>query len=277
MTFINALPPYLLALGALVCFGMALYFFWHESLKTAGALSALFFLCVILAYLPQAESINAFAVNVKLKQNVELAKDAIEQLRELSKVNARVGYTTVAWGNRLGSPTALEKKAILDQVDQQLEALQVSKAERKDIARPLIRLIGLDLYQVFIRSMDRFVHVRNREWGAEVQLISDSKRAMEESLKYNASLHAWRDQLDHPEHDIDGYSLRSSLRRALPAGTWVAANDVQAAQKLADEIQLLFDDCVKAGGYTAAAAQFLDRYSDTKGYDEKVKEIFGRS
>lgn len=58
MSFIDALPPYLLALGGPVCFAMALWFFWHESLKTAGALSALFFLCVVLAYLPQAESID---------------------------------------------------------------------------------------------------------------------------------------------------------------------------------------------------------------------------
>src|SRR5690349_19489333 len=114
MRFIDALPPYLLAFGALICFGMALWFFWHESLKTAGALSALFFLCVVLAYLPQAESINAFAVNVRLKKNVDLAKDAIEQLRDLAKVNARVGYTTLAWGNRMGAPSAEEKKALLD-------------------------------------------------------------------------------------------------------------------------------------------------------------------
>jgi hypothetical protein len=165
MTFIDALPPYLLAIGAFGCFGIALWFFGHEKLKIAGALSALFFLCVVvLAYIPKAESINAFAVNVKLKQNVDLAKDAIEQLRELAKTNARVGYTTLAWGNRLGSPTAQEKKAILDQVDQQLEALQVSKAERKEISRPLVRLIGLDLYSVFAHSMDRYVHVRNQDW-----------------------------------------------------------------------------------------------------------------
>jgi hypothetical protein len=38
MKFIDALPRHLLATGALRCFGMAVWLFWHESGKTAGAL-----------------------------------------------------------------------------------------------------------------------------------------------------------------------------------------------------------------------------------------------
>jgi hypothetical protein len=47
--------------------------------------------------------------------------------------------------------------------------------------------------------------------------------------------------------------------------TWVSDKDAEAARKLADEIQGMWDDCVKAGGYTTVAAQFLDRYGDIKG------------
>jgi hypothetical protein len=275
MNFIDALPPYLLAFGALVCFGMALWFFWHESLKTAGALSALFFLCVVLAYLPQAESINAFAVNVKLKRNVDLAKDAIEQLRELSKVNAKVGYTTLAWGNRLGAPTAQEKKVLLDQVEQQLETLNVSKAERKEIARPLVRLIGLDLYFSFLHTMDRYVHVRDRDNSEQLRQHPDDQAVKDGYQKYIFAVAEWRRQLENPDQDIDGYNLKSALHRASPT-TWVSAKDAEAARKLADEVQSLFDECVKEGGYTSAAAKFLDRYGDTKGHNDKLKEIFGR-
>ena len=38
MKFIDALPPHLLATGALLCFGTAVWLFWHGSLKTAGVL-----------------------------------------------------------------------------------------------------------------------------------------------------------------------------------------------------------------------------------------------
>jgi hypothetical protein len=275
MKLIDALPPYLLALGALVCFVMALWFFWQENLKTAGALSALFFLCVVLAYLPQAESINAFAVNVRLKKNVDLAKDAIEQLRQLSKVNAKVAYTTLAWGNRLGAPTAQDKKVLLDQVEQQLEALNVSKPERKEIARPLVRLIGLDLYHVFLQTMERYVHVRDRDFSEQLRQRSDDQTLKDENQKHVYAVSEWRAQLDDPYKDLDGYNFRSLLRRASPT-TWVSTKDADAARKLADELQSLFDECVKEGGYTSAAAKFLDRYGDTKGYNDKLKEIFGR-
>lgn len=275
MKFIDALPPYLLAGGALICFVMALRFFWHERLKTAAALSGLFFLCVVLAYLPQAESINAFAVNVRLKKNVDLAKEAIEQLRDIATVNARVGYTTLAWGNRMGAPTAEEKKVLLDQVAQQLEALHVSKAERKEIARPLVRLIGLDLYQSFLQAMDRYVLVRERDYTDQIRQHPDDQAAKDAYQKHIFAVNEWRMQLDHRYDDVDGYNLRASLRRALPL-SWVSAQDSEAARKLADEIQALYDDCVKQGGYTSETAKFIDRYGDTKGIDDKLKETFGR-
>ncbi|GAA0018537.1 hypothetical protein [Bradyrhizobium diazoefficiens] len=275
MKFIDALPPYLLAIGALVCFGMALWFFWQESLKTAGALSALFFLCVVLAYLPQAESINAFAVNVRLKKNVDLAKDAISQLRELAKVNARVGYTTLAWGNRMGTPSAADKKALVDQMEQQLEALNVSKQDRKEIARPLVRLIGLDLYYSFLQTMERYVHVREKDYTDQMRQHPEDQATKEAYQKHIFAVNDWRTQLDHPYDDVDGYNLKSSLRRALPT-PWVNQQDAEAARKLADQIQTLFDDCAKQGGYTADAAKFIDRYGDTKGFNDQLKETFGR-
>jgi hypothetical protein len=193
----------------------------------------------------------------------------------LSKLNAKVAYTTLAWGNRLGAPTAQEKKVLLDQVEQQLETLNVSKAERKEIARPLVRLVGLDLYHVFLQTMERYVHVRDRDYSEQLRQRPDDQALKDESQKQVFAVSEWRRQLDDPYTDLDGYNLRSALRRASPT-TWVSVTDAEAAQKFADEIQSLFDDCVKEGGYTLVAAKFLDRYGDTKGYNDKLKEIFGR-
>ncbi|AHY55101.1 hypothetical protein [Bradyrhizobium japonicum] len=276
MKFIDGLPPYALALAACICFAMALWFFWHESLKTAGALSALFFLCVVLAYIPKAESISAFAVNVRLKQNVELAKDAIEQLRDLAKVNARVAYTTLGWGNRMGAPSAAEKKAVLDLVEKQLEALHVSKAERKEIARPVVRLLGLDLYTTFLQTMDRYVHVREQDFAKMMRERAEDQATKDAYQKHIFAVNDWRLQLDHPYDDVDGYNFRAALRRATPT-TWVSQEDAEAARKLADQVQALFDACVTEGGYTTEAAAFIDRYGSMKGYDDKLKETFGRA
>ena len=46
----------------------------------------------------------------------------------------------------------MDKQAILDEVDQQLGDLNVSKAERDAITEPFVQMIGFDLYQNFARS-----------------------------------------------------------------------------------------------------------------------------
>jgi hypothetical protein len=212
---------------------------------------------------------------VKLRYSVDLAKDTIEQLKELSKVSARVGYSTIAWGNRYGAPTALEKKAILDQVDAQLEALKVPKGERKELARPLVRLIGADLFFVYIHTMDRYAQVRDRDHTDAMRSRPEDQTLKAEYQKHINALGAWRAQVEYPHHDLEGYNLKAALRRAVPA-SWVSDKDAAAAAKFAEEVQGLFDECVKEGGYSTAAAQFLDRYGETKGHNDKLKEVFGR-
>ena len=64
---IDGSPPYLLALGATACIVLAIVFAWQDKLTAATLLSALFLVCVVLAYFPQLDSIKAFAVDVRLK------------------------------------------------------------------------------------------------------------------------------------------------------------------------------------------------------------------
>lgn len=103
----------------------------------------------------------------------------------------------------------------------------------------------------------------------------DDQAVKDAYAKHTITVNDWRTQLDRPYDDVDGYNFRASLRRALPT-TWVSAQDAEAARKLADEIQALYDECVKQGGYTSEAAKFIDRYGDTKGFNDKLKETFGR-
>src|SRR5260221_7132561 len=103
--FIDASPPYLLSIGAAVCLVLAVISCWQGRLKEAGILGAFFFLCVVLAYLPQTENIKAFAVEVKLRRTLDRAEEILARLKDLSLTNAKMSYMTVAWGNRLGAPS----------------------------------------------------------------------------------------------------------------------------------------------------------------------------
>lgn len=78
--FITESPPYLFALGAIVCFGLTILLAFRDKLKPATLLGGLFFLCAILAYFPQLDSIAAFNINVKLRQNLDRAEEILGKL-----------------------------------------------------------------------------------------------------------------------------------------------------------------------------------------------------
>jgi hypothetical protein len=108
----------------------------------------------LLAYLPQLDSLSAFAVNVKLRSTIDRADEILAKLRNLTVVNAKLAYTTLAWGNRLGTPKATDRQRILDEMDEQLARMNVSEDERAEIRRSYVRFIAFDFYQLYARCID---------------------------------------------------------------------------------------------------------------------------
>src|SRR5260370_24134650 len=129
----------------------------NQRVSSSTMLAGIFLVSTLLFYLPQIETLSAWGIRVKLQATLRDAEQIVEKLKKLAEVNAKVTYLTVAWGNRLGSPSAAEKQSVLDEMNNQLNELKVDEAERKAIAKPLIVLIGVDLYQVYDRVMERFV------------------------------------------------------------------------------------------------------------------------
>jgi hypothetical protein len=78
-------------------------------------------------------------------------------------VNARLAYTTLAWGNRFGAPKAVDKQRILDEMDDQLATMDVTSDERAEIRRSYVRFIAYDFYYLFIRSIDYAANRRREE------------------------------------------------------------------------------------------------------------------
>ncbi|MFZ3326640.1 MAG: hypothetical protein WA231_12405 [Methylocella sp.] len=109
--FVDAAPPYLLSFAAAVCLSLAVWCAWRDSIKAGTLLSVLFLLCVMLAYFPQLDSLNAIGVNVKLRRNLDRAEEILAELRQLAVINAKTTYMEMAWGNRIGSPSAKDKQA----------------------------------------------------------------------------------------------------------------------------------------------------------------------
>jgi hypothetical protein len=79
---IDGSPPYLFGLGAIICFGFIFLLALRDKVGSATLIVGLFFLCAILAYLPRLDSIEAFNISVKLRQNLDRAEELIAKLQQ---------------------------------------------------------------------------------------------------------------------------------------------------------------------------------------------------
>jgi hypothetical protein len=246
-----------LAMFSLLC---AVYQAMNDKLWSATTLGSIFLVAALILYIPNLEVLKAWGVEARLRQSLDRAEEIIERLRRLSTLSARVTYLTLAWNNRWGEPSARERMSLLDDIDKQLEEMNVAPQERKAIIRPLIRMVGVDLYNIYVQVLDRYMNSRKN-------------KTPEEMAKWTE----WRQRAvgKGPYHDLEGYDFASELEKASPL-TWLEPQHHSAANKFKAELIELFVGCERKGGYTPQYAEFYDKYSKVPaGTDLKIKELFG--
>ena len=268
---------YVAAAFAMLSFACAVYQAMNEKLQSAGVLAGIAVACTLLVFFPRLEMLKAFGIEARLSQTLDRAEEILRKLQRLSVISARTSYMVMAWGNRMGSPSAKNKQAVLDEVDRQLAELNVDARERAEVKRPYVQLIGFDFLYLFTRMFDRYANWKRDELTR--QLIANqneqTKRAVEE---FSANISEWRtaaiggDVLSR----LDGYKFADEMQRAMPTA-WLDDRERRAAESLRAQMVRMFEDCERNGGFTDEAANFYDRYNDLGGYDEKIKELFGVS
>jgi hypothetical protein len=260
----DGLPPYLFAAAATIAFALAIYLALHDRIKGGTLLGALAFVAAVLAYLPQLDSLSAFMVNVKLKSSLDRADEILNKVRDLSLVNAKLAYTTLTWGNRLGAPKASERQRLLDEMNEQLAVLKVPADERAQIQQSYVRFIGFDFYQLYVRCIDYALNRRMEELQRRVQVESnDANRTA--AQEFNIKMSEWRRRaLNSLPDEIPLDTFREFLHDKTPAETFSPA-ETTALGKLADQIADHFEASRRKGGYTQEAAEFYDRYNEGLG------------
>jgi hypothetical protein len=90
---------------------------WNGKFGSASALLITAIVCGVFVFLSQVKTFKVWEVQVELKEQLDQAQMSIAQLRRISVNSAKSIYGQVAWGNRMASPTAKEKKAQLDEIE----------------------------------------------------------------------------------------------------------------------------------------------------------------
>jgi hypothetical protein len=261
---LQGLPPFLFATAATISFALAVYLALHDKKGASTILGAMALVAALLAYLPQLDSLSAFAVNVKLRSSLDRADDILEKLRNLTVVNAKLAYTNLTWGNRFDAPKAMDKQRLLDEMDQQLIAMNVGADERAEIKRSYIRFIGFDFYQLYIVAIDYALSKRMEALQAAVQAEpSEANRLAAQN--FNVKMSEWRSARARSSLEkMPIVDYRKFLHDNTPIDTF-SPQETVALNKLGDQIADLFEASSRKGGYTDKAAEFYDKYHDGLG------------
>jgi len=96
----------------------AVYQAFNDQKGSALTLGTIFLVGALIVFLPQVEFIKTLGVEARLRQTVTEAVATLASVRRLAEISARASYLTIAWGNRLGTPSAKDKQSVLDDIDE---------------------------------------------------------------------------------------------------------------------------------------------------------------
>lgn len=248
---------------------------WNEKTGSATALGVVFVVCGVFLFLSQIKTFKVWEVQVELRETLDRAEEIIGRVRKLASISARASYLTIAWGNRMGTPPAREKQAILDEIDSQLAELKVSPGELADIQRPFVKMVRLDFFFLFRGVLNQYAMLLNTKLTADVREAKDPSAASALVLRHSELITAWTkrtEKLD-PSADLEKELLEDLLNEYMPrSGEWLNDKELAVMQRFKAEIVRMNADCEKKGGYTPEAMTYYDRYSGDHNID-KAKQL----
>ncbi|MGY8631755.1 hypothetical protein RAD15_04540 [Bradyrhizobium sp. 14AA] len=267
-----------------VCFGLGaislllcVFQGWHEKYGSASILLVTGIMCGVFVFLSQVKTFKVWEVQVELKEQLDQAQMSIAQLRRISMNSAKAIYSQLAWGNRMASPTAKEKKAQLDEIEKQLLDLNLASDEREDVVRPIVRIIGFDLYQIFSRTIEAYGGLR---YTALVERARSEQPAFVGAReKHSEGYTKWvrREGGQNPFERLYTYDMKAELERETPRPSeWMDEEDLEITRRFAQDVLRIYTGCVMKGGYTTEAADFLDKYSKKEDFEAKANELYAR-
>ncbi len=248
---------------------------WNGKTGSASALGAAFIACSVFLFLSQIKTFKVWEVEVELRETLDRAEEIIGRVRKLASISARASYLTIAWGNRLGTPPAREKQAVLNEIDNQLAELKVSPQELADIQRPFVKMVRLDFFFLFQGVLQQYAWILNTELTADIHKAKDPSAAAAAANRHSELITAWtnRTQRGDPSADLEKELLEDVLNDYVPkGGEWLNDKELAVMQKFKTEIVRLNADCEKKGGYTLEAVTYYDRYSGDHNID-KAKQL----
>ena len=231
-----------------------------------------FALCGTYVFIAQIKAFKVWQIEVQLRDKLNEANSTIEQLRQLAIVSAKAAYLTIGRGTRFSSPNSAEKQKILDEVDTQLKALNISDHQRHQLSSNYIKVVGFDFYMLYVKTLERYFQFRIQDLQSQLNKAPDNTTLKEEVERWRAGRPTFK-----PNHNLfaqlQSYSLPDEMDR-LSTG-WLNNTEQKAVTAFRNQILTLYKASEEKGGLTPEAADYYDHYDDLGGQDKKIIELFG--
>jgi hypothetical protein len=223
-----------MAVFALIC---CIYRAINDKVASATLLAALFLVCVMVVFLPRLEVLEAWGVKAHLVRTLNEADEILKKLRRSAILSAKASYMNAGWGNRMATQSARDKQSMLDEMDNQLRDLKVPADERKALSVSYVKIIGFDIYMMYVRTLERYFQFKQQAMQLEVNKdISSPVKA--ELDKWRAGRPSWKANYNLFEN-LETYSFADEIGRATPSG-WLNEADQKAVDAYKNEIINLF-------------------------------------
>lgn len=265
------------AIIAVFSFVFAVYEGANQRVPSATFLGALAIACTFLVFMPKLEVFKVWGIEARLSKTLDRAEEILGKLTRLSAISARASYLTIAWGNRLGSPSAKDKQAVLDEIDTQITDLTVTSEERAIIVRPWVQMIRSDFFSLFSRVVREFATLKSSDLTKKIH-AAQSQEANDAFLAHSVLITPWskKNEKFSPFEHLESKSLSTVIDEYMPVeGGWLSDKELAAIDVFKQQIIQLNADCEKKGGYTAEAAEYYDK--NAKQQAEKAKELWSAS
>jgi len=242
----------------------------NGKVQSAVMLFFVFALCGSYVFISQIKAFKVWQVEIQLRERLGEADVILAQLKQVAIVNARAVYLNVGKGGRFSAPNAAEKQAMLDEIDGQLRALEVSDKERRELGSTYLKIVGFDFYMLYTGTLQRYFGFRKQDLTA--QLNKDPG-----NVALKSEVERWKDQTSFKPNynlfaELQTYSLDDEINRlSMP---WLSDQEQKAVSTFKNQILSLYHASQEKGGLTKDAAEYYDRYADLGGQDKKIIELF---
>jgi hypothetical protein len=227
-----------LLLGALVCFGHALFFAWVKRDGAATLMGTLFVVLVLMTYLSEMETFKAFGIEMKLRARLNDAEELLKKLRAVTVLNADTAFHLLTYTGRWDY-SAREQFRLAATVDAFMKDMNCDAEEMKRAKAPFIRMALRDLFVVYHNAV---MHLLHRQKG---KASPESIEAIEHFVKL-------RNTLPFNENDF-----RASCAAMAPPDNVLPKEDHEFLNELWVKLVKLADDLRAKGELSNAGIELL--------------------